>query len=282
MLKRILVPLDTSDFTDAATRMAATLANREQAATRERVSLMGLGLVDLDQIPTGRFADIVPREQIIADAEKAVSELVGKFRARAAELGLPERQIETRQMSGSPFRCIIRESVFCDLIVMGERCSFPPVNVDYETMHSLYHEASRPVVITERQFDTVDTVVLLMDGTAPASRMMYNYVQLEPFPRAKVVLTYSTDEEQQFGLSEYFQRVAELLRTYRIQVTVRPFAGDVEEHIGKVVAEAKAQVLALGIHHEGFLDRLRDPLSLRPNFAKRLLQMVSASLFVVH
>ena len=282
MLKRILVPLDTSEFTDAATRMAATLANREQASVRERVAVMGLGLVDLDQIPTGRFADIVPREQIVADAEKAVSELILQFQARTAALGLPPRQIETRQISGSPFRLIIRESVFCDLIVMGERCSFPPVNVDYETMHSLYHEASRPVVITERDFEHVDTVVLLMDGTAPASRLMYNYVQLEPFPRAKVVLTYSMEEEQEFGLSEYFQRVADFLRSYRVQVSMRPFSGDVEGQIATVVSEAKAQVLALGIHRETFLDRIRDPLSLRANFARRLLQSVSASLFVVH
>jgi hypothetical protein len=35
MLKRILVPLDTSEYSVAATHMAATLANREQAVYRE-------------------------------------------------------------------------------------------------------------------------------------------------------------------------------------------------------------------------------------------------------
>ncbi|HEX9843534.1 MAG TPA: hypothetical protein VGC20_12325, partial [bacterium] len=67
MLKRILVPLDTSEFTAAATRMAAALADRAQAVVREPVTLMGLGIVDMDQMPTGRFASIVPREEILAE-----------------------------------------------------------------------------------------------------------------------------------------------------------------------------------------------------------------------
>jgi nucleotide-binding universal stress UspA family protein len=282
MLKRILVPLDTSEFTAAATRMAAALADRAQAVVREPVTLMGLGIVDMDQMPTGRFASIVPREEILAEAATSVKGLVETFRRDAQALGLPDAQIETKQVSGSPFGAIIRESVFCDLIVMGEKCSFPPVNQDYETMHHLYHEASRPVVITERNFERVDTVVMLMDGTAPASRMMYNFVHLQPFPRAQVVLAYSKLEEEQFGLRDYFPRVADFLASYHIRVRMHPIAGAVEDEVAGVVNAEKAQVLALGIHREHFLDRLRDPLNIRQNFARRLLGSMAASLFVVH
>ena len=282
MLKRILVPLDTSEFTGAATRMAAALADRAEATVREPVTLMGLGIVDLDQMPSGRFADIVPRDQIVAEAEASVSGLTETFRKEATGLGLPDAQIETKQVSGSPFRSIIRESVFCDLIVMGEKCSFPPVNQDYETMHHLYHEASRPVIITERDFKQVDTVVMLMDGTAPASRMMYNFVHLQPFPRAQVVLTWSKREEEQYGLEEYFRRVADFLASYHVRVKLHPMAGDAENEVAGVVNEEKAQVLALGIHSATFLDRFRDPLNIRHNFARRLLGSMSASLFVVH
>jgi hypothetical protein len=156
------------------------------------------------------------------------------------------------------------------------------VNQDYETMHHLYHEASRPVVITERNFERVDTVVMLMDGTAPASRMMYNFVHLQPFPRAQVVLAYSKLEEEQFGLRDYFPRVADFLASYHIRVRMHPIAGAVEDEVAGVVNAEKAQVLALGIHREHFLDRLRDPLNIRQNFARRLLGSMAASLFVVH
>lgn len=281
MLKRILVPLDSSEFTPAATRMAVTLVNRELAMVKEPVTLVGLGLVDLDQIPSGRFADVVPREQILKDAEQAVQELVQHFRDEVRGLGVPEAQIETVQLSGSPFRQIIRESVFCDLIVMGERCSFPPVNTDYETMHSLYHWSSRPVIITERGFRRVDKVVMVMDGTAPASRMLYNYLHLEPFPGAKVVLLWSKLEEEEFGLTEFFNRVERWLTTYGIEVEPHRIPGSVEAQIADVMIEENAQVLALGIHREHFLDRFRDPLHMRQNFAHRLMQSIAASLFIV-
>jgi nucleotide-binding universal stress UspA family protein len=282
MLKRILVPLDTSEFTTAATRMAALLANREQAATREPVTLKGLAVVDLDQLPSGRFASIVPREQILAEAEAKADELIETFRREAQAMGLGARQVEAQRVAGSPFQTIIRESVFCDLIVMGEKCSFPPANQDYETMHHLYHEASRPLIITDQHFAGVDKVVMVMDGTAAASRMIYNYVHLEPFPRAEVVLVWSKREEEQYGLQEYFQRTQMYLAEYGIAVKAQPIAGEIETDITEVVNREKAQVLALGIHREHFLDRLRDPLNIRQNFARRLLSGMTASLFVVH
>ena len=49
----------------------------------------------------------------------------------------------------------------------------------------------------------------------------------------------------------------------------RPVQGTVEEGIADVVNAEKAQVLALGIHREHFLDRFRDPLNIRQNFAQQ-------------
>lgn len=279
MLKRILAPLDSSEFNEAATRMAAHIAIRDGG---DGAILAGMGIVDLDQIPHGRFANIVPRDQIIADAEKEVDELVRNFQKEVQDLGVAPEKVETVKASGSPFREIIRESVFSDIIVMGEKCSFPPVNQDYETMHHLYHEASRPVLITDRDFDSVNTVVMVMDGTAPSSRMMYNYVHLLPFPSARVVLTYSGEEEKEYNLKNYFQRVEGYLSSYGLNVRTNSFPGEVESEISGIIDQEKAQILALGVHQQHFLEKLSDPFQLRGNFASRLLKSIPASLFVVH
>ncbi len=279
MLKRILAPLDSSEFSKAATRMAAHIALRDG---EDGATLAGLSIVDLDQIPHGRFANIVPRDQIIADAEKEADELIRSFQKEVQDMGVPPEKVETVKASGSPFREIIRESVFSDMIVMGEKCSFPPVNQDYETLSHLYHEASRPVLITERDFNSVDTVVMVMDGTAPSSRMMYNFVHLNPFPSSQVVLTYSEEEEKEYNLKNFFQRVEAFLSSYGLSVRTKSFPGAVESEISGIVGHEKAQVLALAVHRQHFLEKLSDPLLLRENFATRLLHSVSASLFVVH
>jgi nucleotide-binding universal stress UspA family protein len=282
MLKRILVPLDTSEYTTAATRMAAHIANRERDATQEEVILFGLGIVDMDQVPTGRFASLVPREQLLKEAEEKVAELTASFKSQVQALGIHAGSVETATLTGSPFRGIIRESVFCDLIVMGQKCSFPPVNFDYDTMHELYHQASRPIILTDQNFDAVHTVVLAMDGTAPASRMMYAFAHLNPFPQAEVVLSYSRLEEKEYGLQDFFKRVLEFLRSHHYKVRASPYEGEMEADIGGLMEREKAQILAFGIHREDFLTRLSDPLRIRESYAKRLLRSIPGSLFIVH
>lgn len=283
MLKRILVPLDTSEFTVAATHSAALLATTAAGAgTSDGIDLTGLGLVDLDQLPTGRFASLVPREQILAEAEETVRGLVEAFRKRVKEAGVSDDRVHTRQAVGSPFGEIIRESVFNDLIVLGEQCSFPPVHHDYATLRHLYHEASRPILLTRKDFNQVQTVVLAMDGTAPASRMMYTFSQLNPFPGARVVLVHSKAEAEMYKLGGFFTRVEGSLRDHGLDVRTHPVAGELESELPAVVKGEQAQVLAVGIHGTQFMDRIRDPLDLRPHFAQRLLASMDASLFVVH
>ena len=62
MLRRILVPLDSSDFTPVAIRFACEMAQAGQKAKFGTAAVVGLALVDTDQFPVGRFAAIVPRE----------------------------------------------------------------------------------------------------------------------------------------------------------------------------------------------------------------------------
>ncbi|MCH8077984.1 MAG: universal stress protein [SAR324 cluster bacterium] len=282
MLKRILVPLDSSKFTTAAMRMAANIANREKTSEGTEVTLVGLGIVDLDQLPSGRFSSVVDRDQIIAEAEQESAELIATFRAEVGKQGIPNEQIETKCLSGSPFNLIIRESVFSDLIVMGEKCSFPPVNQDYETMHNLYHVASRPIILAEHSIKTVETVVMAMDGTAPSSRMMYHYVHSNPFPKSRMVLTFAKSEVEEFGLENYFERVEQFLTSYGLNVSTHPIEENMEQEIGGVIEKENAQLLALGVHRDHFLSWFSDPLKIRQNFTTRLLRDTSTSLFVFH
>lgn len=286
MLKKILVPLDDSDFTDTAIRMAAYISTRGKSEGLEPAVVSGMGIVDLDQLPKGRFASMVPRDAIIEEANQAVSGIVDKFRSVLSEEAVAPANVETRTFSGSPFAEVIRESVFADLIVMGEKCSFPPVLHDYDTLHHLYHESSRPIVLTGKKFSPVRTVVFAMDGTAPSSRMLYTYLHLNPFPQANVVLTYSRHEEMEYGLSSFFQRIGETLENYGHKVTVAPVDGAsdgaFEQEVVELVKKKGAEMLAIGIHKDQVFHRLTDPFQIRDNFAMRLLRGMDGALFMVN
>ena len=170
MLKRILVVLSASDFTPPTVRMAAEMANVETEVEHERVTLVGLSVVDTDLMPSGRFSSLVPREEILAEAQAKAEKVITEFLALTKSLGVRENLIETSCVSGSPFREVIRKGVFCDLIVMGRKSSFPPVYHDYETLPNLFHRASRPVIIVGDTHRPLERVILAMDGTGRRPR----------------------------------------------------------------------------------------------------------------
>ena len=284
MLKRILVALSASEFTPPAIRMAAEMADVETEVEHERVTLVGLSVVDTDLMPSGRFSSLVPREEILAEAQTKAEELIAEFRALTKTLGVRENLIETACVTGSPFREIIHRGVFCDLIVMGRKSSFPPVYHDYETLPNLFHRASRPVVIVGDTHRPVERVILAMDGTAPSSRVMYHYVHLNPFPKANLQVIYSKVEEEQYHLTEYFRNVESYLKSFHLKVEMKRVDGEIRDEISGVVEKENAQVIAMGIHAEHFLDRFREALhiNLREDTIQKMLRTTSACLFTVH
>ena len=284
MLKRILVVVSASEFTPAAVRMAAEMADVETEVEHERVTLVGLSVVDTDLMPSGRFSSLVPREELLSEAQAKAEEVITEFRALTKTLGVRENLIETSCVSGSPFREVIRKGVFCDLIVIGRKSSFPPVYHDYETLPNLFHQASRPVVIVGDTHRPLERVILAMDGTAPSSRVMYHYVHLNPFPKAKLLVIYSKGEEEQYHLTEYFRNVESYLKSFHLDVEMKRLDGEVRNEIVEVVKKEDAQVIAMGIHSEHFLDRFGEALhiNLREDTIEKILRTTSACLFTVH
>ena len=283
MLRNILIPLDTSKYTPAAISLASDIAGQvRDALGRDAVTLSGLGIVDLDQIPTGRFANIVPKEQILGEARETVENLLAEFKAGAKKGGVPDEHVEVHHTEGSPFQKIIHHHVFCDLMVMGETCAFAPITNDYNPLDNLFHKASRPLMITPDSPQQVETVVLAMNGTASASRMMYTYAQLNPFPKAKVLLTHSREEEDTHNLKDFFQRVMGYLESYRFNVEQARVEGQLMEALPLLCASHKAAAIAIGIQQEDFIDKLRNSLSLIRTPVEKLLQDTQAVLFTVH
>ena len=283
MLRQILVPLDTTSHTPAATRVAADIArNVREAVGRDMVTLLGLGIVDLDQIPTGRFATLVPRDEILAEARASAKALIDAFRGQARAAGVAPENIATHFTEGSPFQAIMHHHVFADMVVMGESCCFPPVAVDYDTLQQLYHRASRPILLTPREPRPVETVVMVMDGTASSSRMMYAYAHLNPFPRAKLVVAHSRLEEEYHSLKDFFDRVQTYLESFKFQVTQERLDGHMVESLPSLVKERGASAIAMGVHAEHFLDKVRNPLHLALPGVQTVFGKTGVSLFTVH
>ena len=282
MLRRILVTLDSSEFTPVAIRFAAAMAQAGQKAKTGTAAVVGLAVVDTDQFPVGRFANIVPREHLLSDARGQAEAILNEFRALASKLGMKKAQVEARTVTGSPFREIIREGVFCDLIVMTRTCSFPPAHNGYDTLTQLFHRSSRPIVIAADTFRPVKKVIMAMNGTAPASRLMYAYAQLNAFPRANLKVVYSEQEEAEYHLTDFFGKVNAYLKSYGLKVELVSLPGNFEENLAAQVKADQADLLAMGIPSEHFLGKFRETLHLQTHGVQRMLEETGAALFTVH
>jgi nucleotide-binding universal stress UspA family protein len=282
MLRRILVTLDSSDFTPVAIRFAAEIAQAGQKAKTGTAAVVGLAVVDTDQLPVGRFAAMVPREQLLNDARAQAEAISNEFRALTGKLGMKKALVEARTVTGSPFREIIREGVFCDLIVMTRTCSFPPANNDYDTATHLFHRSSRPIVIAADTFRPVKKVIMAMNGTAPSSRLMYAYAQLNAFPRANLKVVYSEQEEAEYHLTDFFGKVKAYLKSYGLKAELVSLPGNFEENLAAQVKADQADLLAMGIPGEHFLDKFRETLHLQTHPVQRMLEETGAALFTVH
>ncbi|MCZ6557998.1 MAG: universal stress protein [SAR324 cluster bacterium] len=282
MLRKILVPLDCSAYTPAAVRFASSMAKGGQTSKAGGVSIVGLSVVDTDQFPVGKFASIVPREELLKDARQKAEQLMNDFRSLTATLGLKKALVEAHMIVGSPFREIIRHGVFCDLIVMTRTCSFPPVQHDYDTLTHLYHRSSRPIVIASEEFRPVRKVIMAMNGTAPASRLMYAYAQLNAFPDAKLKVVYSKKEQSEYHLGEFFENVKAYFKSYGYKVELAGLGGNFEQKLAAEVKKDKAELLAMGIPAEHIIDKFRETLRLKTHPVQQMLDKTGTSLFTVH
>jgi len=282
MLHRILVPLDVSPGTASAIRLAASIAKQLRQDGRANVMLEGLGIVDTDQIPRGRFAAVASPDEMLENARAKARELVADFHKLALAEGLDEARLEERVSEGSPTTVIAHHHVFADMVVMTDTCSFPPVTRDYETLVHLMFESSRPILVVPEEATAVKEVLMVMDGTATSSRMMYAYVHLNPFPKAKVTVVRSTYEEQHHNLKDFFLRMERYMAGFGIEIKHTRVDGHMMEQLPDLIEREKTDLVAVGLHREHLLHKFAAPLHLVDMPVEELMRRTGVSLFTVH
>src|SRR5689334_4919387 len=117
MLRSILVALDESPWSEAATTLGLEWAKRFGAG------LVGLGIVDTSSIMGAEFVSIGATEfkrrrdeARVADADKRVTDMLDRFRDRCSSAGIPAGSIKD---TGDSAECILRNAHRCDLILLG-------------------------------------------------------------------------------------------------------------------------------------------------------------------
>lgn len=185
MIKRILVPLDLSPYTDTVLKVSTTIAKINHA---ELTGLVVLDIPGIEKsigpIPLGGlyYAEKMEESRRVK-AEDRIHELLEKFKKKCEEESIPHREAE---LQGTPSEQIIMESIYYDAVMIG-LCTyyrFEAEDQPGDSLEKILDETVTPVYGVPRNFEIPNVpeeqikILVAFDGSFPAARALQRFAQL--------------------------------------------------------------------------------------------------------
>ncbi len=246
MVRRILVPVDPSEYTETAIEVACRVA-KEQSA-----EVTVFGVVDrpgIERAEGGAPAGAIyyaekAIEHRIDEARKTIMELFAKFRTICEKHGVPHRELE---VESDPVDALLDESRYHDLVVTGLRSSlhFATEEKPEKNLDELLHHTITPILAVPKEPPPLRRALICYDGSLPAARSLQRFAHLAFVPQMEVKLLVATEQEDR-GL-RLLERAAEYLAAYGARSVEKVVEkGDVNEVVRRHLGES--DVVVLGVH----------------------------------
>jgi nucleotide-binding universal stress UspA family protein len=248
MIKRILVPLDLSPYSLAASGYACAIAKRHRAV------VTGMAVLDTPEI-TGVdlpfHASLLPYTLQMAaerteDAKARIADALKRFAETCESQGVGHTQAE---FQGVPSDRILETAAFYDLLIMGLRTFF-----HFETqagagdsLQRVLNRCSTPVLaVPSGEVELFKNVVVAFDGSPHAVRALRALVAFEPVYDFNVTVVMSDDDSKRAEF--YLGQAAAFLRAHGFAKLSTVATG---EEIGDVIDRdyiEDADLVVAGVH----------------------------------
>ena len=249
MLRSILVGLDGSPWSEAATTLAV------EWGVRFGARLLGLGVVDepsidrAEAVPMGAYA-FKKRltETRLADAHHRVLQFLEEFRARSVSAGVAATVLED---IGDPAERILREAQRCDVVILGRETHF-----HFETQEQpdailgqVLRVSPRPVVVVPRELAEGHGVVVAYGGGREGARTLQTFESLGLAGGEEVqVVTVHRDRSRGGGHRRARRRVPRRPRHASPAEPPSPPRPDAAEVLVEEVRRRRPRLLVIGAH----------------------------------
>ncbi len=219
MVKRILIPLDPSPYTDTAIEYGCRMAKENGA------ELTGMVILDIPGIeraigpvPLGgiHFAEDLEKHKKL-DAEKRIHILLDVFKEKCETHQVPYRVAE---LQGLPSEQILKESIFYDLIIVGLKTfyRFDSEERPGDSLNKLMDQSATPILAVPANFKLPDfrkeklKVLIAFDGSFPAARAIQRFASLIKGDIAELTILFSTKDKTKADY--YFEQATEYLEAH--------------------------------------------------------------------
>jgi nucleotide-binding universal stress UspA family protein len=188
MVKRILVALSGTRYTDAAITYALELAHAHGAEITGVTDVDSARIADVGPVPIEAGAaahDLV--EQRWHDTEKHIERVIGRFETMCKEQGV---SYAVHREIGEPYEHLTELWRYYDLTIAGLQGLF-----EYEVLHKpddvlirLIGAGVRPILAVAAEHRAIHTVLIAYNGSMESAKTMKRFVQMHLWPNMKLKL----------------------------------------------------------------------------------------------
>lgn len=276
-LKKILVPLDPSPYTEGAIGAACQVAKRHDA------EIAGVAVLDSPEIRSSLVPAVGPYYPLMIDAvqtkvnhaDQVLKDCLDRFSRICQDAGV--RHVET-EYEGIPAQKLLESSICYDLVVTGLKTSFHfETRGDHgDSLDKLLERTATPVLaVPPNGMPEPKRAAIAFDGSMGSARALRDFILFAaPYdPEIVVIAADLTPAKADFLL----ESAAQLLRAHGFG-QVDTIAS--EEPIEAVFADAPARdadLIVAGIHSR---HRIKDLFV--GSFTRHLIEQGSHPLFLSH
>ncbi len=244
MIKRILVALSGTPFTDAAVRHALDLARLHEAELTGVTDVDLAKVADIGPVPMGAGAaahDLV--EHRLQLTEQQVTEAIEGFESACSEAS---RSCSVVRETGNPFERLIGLWRYHDLTVAGLRGLF-----EYGIYHnpddlvlSLVSKGVRPILAVARAHRPIRNVLVAYNGSLESAKAMKRFVQMKLWPDIELgIVCFDKDRDE---AAELLADAASYCSLHGYEAETRRIEGAARDGLLRHAEQSGADLIVMG------------------------------------
>lgn len=251
MLKRVLIPIDDTPYSEAAIQYGFDLYHRHKCF------LSAIAIVDVPGIVsatipmgigTSWFAH-EGRSELLKEEDERARDVLSRFAHLCATEKIPNVDVE---MFSAPVESILRMGCYFDLVLMGMGAY--PISTEEDVTHTfrkVIHHTSAPVLGAPSSYHPIRRGMICFDGGATAAKALHLFALLRPYDLEDLTLL-SVIEKKKDGEHERFEQLqamaSEFLHGYGFDMRQVILEGKPQQVIPDFAEQYKQDLIILGPH----------------------------------
>jgi nucleotide-binding universal stress UspA family protein len=244
MIKRILLGLGGTPFTDVAIERAVELAKIHGAL------ITGVTVVDTKQlsqvgpVPLGGGVYAAKlREQRLTITEERIEEAIESFKKKCAESNILTK---IERETGDPFESMIAHARYNDVTIFGLKSLF-----DYgftseprDALIRLVSQGVRPIIAVSLKFRTIRKVLIAYSGSMESAKAMRRYVQLNPWRNVRLRIVHFGKNDD--STAQLLKDAAEYCRDHGFSTETEAVENSAKDHLIEYARQHDLDLIVMG------------------------------------